>query len=248
MVSPRTHFILRRTHRFLGILIGIQFLAWTAGGLYFSWSDMDEVHGDYELSHDDEHLNFNHGIISPSEIIDSMNRFRPADKLIDLKLIKVLEAPYWQISYQISDIEKHSHVTKLYDAVSGGLREPITESEAKEIARRRYLGSGGIESVEYLTTIGKHHEYREQPLPAFAISFNDDRRTTMYVSSATGMITKIRNRPWRQFDFLWMMHTMDYASRDNITNWLLRVFSIFGVTTVISGVVLFFVSLRRVRS
>lgn len=32
------------------MIIGIQFLAWTLGGLYFSWSDMDEVHGDYEKS------------------------------------------------------------------------------------------------------------------------------------------------------------------------------------------------------
>ena len=247
MVSPRTHFILRRTHRFLGILIGIQFLAWTAGGLYFSWSDMDEVHGDYELSHD-ENLNINKAIISPYAFIDSMNHFRPEDKMIDLKLIKVLEAPYWQITYQSDNVEEHIHETYLYDAVSGGLHEPITESEAKEIARRRYLGPGEIESVEYLTTIGKHHEYREQPLPAYAISFKDDRRTTMYVSSATGTITKVRNRPWRQFDLLWMMHTMDYVSRDNITNWLLRIFSIFGITTVISGVVLFFVSLRKPRA
>jgi len=29
------------------VTIGIQFLLWTAGGLYFIWSDMDEVHGDY---------------------------------------------------------------------------------------------------------------------------------------------------------------------------------------------------------
>jgi len=247
MISPKSQYIIRRSHRFLGILIGIQFLAWTAGGLYFSWSDMDEVHGDYELSHE-ESLEIKQAIISPYPFIDSMNRLQPSDKMTHLKLVTILEVPCWQITYQINDTEEHEHVTYLYDAVSGKLREPVTESQAKEIARSRYLGSGDIESVEFLTTIGRHHEYREQPLPAFAISFNDDRRTTMYVSAASGMITKIRNRPWRQFDFLWMMHTMDYVSRDNITNWLLRIFSIFGITTVMSGVLLFFVSLRKAKA
>jgi|GEM_PF-1940137 len=37
---------LRQLHRFLGITVGIQFLFWTVSGLYFSWSDIDSVHGD----------------------------------------------------------------------------------------------------------------------------------------------------------------------------------------------------------
>ena len=41
-------YYLRRLHRYMGVTIGIQFLLWTIGGLYFSWSDMDEIHGDYQ--------------------------------------------------------------------------------------------------------------------------------------------------------------------------------------------------------
>ena len=36
----------RKTHGFLGIFIGIQFLFWTLSGLYFSWTNLDEIHGD----------------------------------------------------------------------------------------------------------------------------------------------------------------------------------------------------------
>lgn len=36
----------RKTHRYLGVFIGIQFLFWTLGGLYFSWNNMDDVHGE----------------------------------------------------------------------------------------------------------------------------------------------------------------------------------------------------------
>jgi len=33
-------------HRYLGIFLGIQFLFWTISGMYFSWSDTDEIHCD----------------------------------------------------------------------------------------------------------------------------------------------------------------------------------------------------------
>ncbi|MBX2927765.1 MAG: hypothetical protein KF852_08025 [Saprospiraceae bacterium] len=46
---------------------------------------------------------------------------------------------------------------------------------------------------------------------------------------------------------LWMLHTMDYQSRDNITNWLLRAFSIFGLATVMSGFTLFFLTQKKKR-
>ena len=47
----------RKAHRFLGIFIGIQFLFWTISGLYFSWTDIDKIHGDhYKKTVDDEKI------------------------------------------------------------------------------------------------------------------------------------------------------------------------------------------------
>ena len=43
----KTKRLLRKTHRYLGLSIGIQFLAWTVSGLYFSWTDIDKIHGDH---------------------------------------------------------------------------------------------------------------------------------------------------------------------------------------------------------
>ncbi len=39
----RNHYI----HPYLGVLFGIQFLLWTIGGLYFSWSNMVDINGDF---------------------------------------------------------------------------------------------------------------------------------------------------------------------------------------------------------
>lgn len=64
------------------------------------------------------------------------------------------------------------------------------------------------------------------------------------MASELGTVQKFRNSKWRIVDFLWMMHTMIYKSRDHIGNWLLRAFSIFGLVTVVSGFALFFVSAK----
>jgi putative intracellular protease/amidase len=59
------------------------------------------------------------------------------------------------------------------------------------------------------------------------------------------MVHSIRTNQWRIFDFLWMLHILDFESRDNINNWLLRLFSVLGLVTLLSGYWLFFVSRRR---
>ena len=46
MVKRKTALKIRKAHRYLGIFLGIQFLMWTISGMYFSWTDIDEIHGD----------------------------------------------------------------------------------------------------------------------------------------------------------------------------------------------------------
>ena len=44
-----TH-LTRKWHRYLGLILGIQFFFWTLGGLYFSWTNIDEIRGDDLMS------------------------------------------------------------------------------------------------------------------------------------------------------------------------------------------------------
>ena len=77
------------------------------------------------------------------------------------------------------------------------------------------------------------------------MTFEDD--LTVYLSAETGQIGAFRTTKWRIFDFLWMLHTMDYEARDNINNYILRGFSILGIATILSGFTLFFISSKFVR-
>jgi hypothetical protein len=70
------------------------------------------------------------------------------------------------------------------------------------------------------------------------VEFDHPSNTRVYVSVDRGLVTARRNQTWRVFDFLWMFHIMDYEARDDINNLLLRLLSIFGLATVISGYLL----------
>ncbi|MFN0175447.1 MAG: hypothetical protein ACKVU0_12415 [Saprospiraceae bacterium] len=242
-MKHHSHYIIRRIHRFLGVSIGIQFLLWTIGGLYFSWSDLDEVHGDYEKA--PPALLASSSAIFPSAALDSLRQSKQVDSLAELRLVSVLGKPTWQILFFEKGQEHHHKKIRLADATTGFFRPSLSKTEAIEVAEQRYAGKAKQKSVEYITEVSNHHEYREDQLPAYAITFDDARQTTLYVSTELGTVQRFRNRPWRQFDFLWMLHTMDYAGRDNISNWLLRAFSVLGLATVTSGFVLFFVSRKK---
>ena len=47
MAKSKQYYI-RKAHRYLGVLLGLQFLLWTISGLYFSWTNIDEIHGDLQ--------------------------------------------------------------------------------------------------------------------------------------------------------------------------------------------------------
>jgi uncharacterized iron-regulated membrane protein len=195
-------FFLRKLHRYLGVFIGIQFLLWTLGGLYFSWTNIHEIRGDH-LRREKAEINFKQNFISPKAVVE--------------------------------DIEKMAEVSAI-------IRPAISEDEAKKIAAESLVNSSPFKSIIYLTAenVGGHHEYREKPLPAWAVTFEND--LTVYLSAETGQVGAVRTNEWRIFDFLWMLHTMDYRARDDINNYVLRAFSILGIATILSGFILFFVS------
>lgn len=244
IMPKRYPFLIRRLHRWLGLIIGIQFLAWVLGGLFFAWSELDEVHGDYERA--PPALFATAAAYSPPlAVLDSLRQREAVDSLAELRLVSILGRPHWLAGYFPLGHGRHHKKWLLADALTGKPRPPLSQEEAVAVAKNGYAGKGAVRQVEYLAETGNHHEYRGQPLPAYAVAFDDERRSTVYVSAELGTVQKIRNRSWRRFDFLWMLHTMDYQSRDHFGNWLLRAFSILGLVTVASGFALFFTSQTR---
>jgi uncharacterized iron-regulated membrane protein len=239
-MAKSKHFYIRRTHRYLGVLLGIQFLLWTISGLYFSWTNIDEIHGDFEHRQPPQ-LAASFNLISPSAVLNQLPQH--ADSVNHLQLISILQKPFYSIRYY----EGNTLHSVLADAQTGVIRQPVSKTEALKIAAESFTDIPTVQSITYVTSVSKNDEYREKPLPAWKISFQNRANTHVYVSSLTARVETLRNDKWRTFDLLWMFHTMDYNGRDNINNWVLRAFSIFGIVTVLSGFALFFVSAKWFR-
>ena len=219
---------IRKAHRYLGLFLGLQFLMWTVSGLYFSWTNLNEIHGDQFKNPDFKPLAFKN-LMSPSEI----NHYE-AIRNIEIRDIK--KEPFYLINSSY-----------LYNARTGEKKENISEEDAIYIANNNMKKGLKILSVEKIYEVGKHHEYRQKLLPAYVINYISNENIKAYVSIENAKFQTVRHRDWRWFDFLWMTHTMDYDGRDNFNNTVLRLFSLLGLITVFSGFALWFVSSKTVR-
>jgi len=227
MVNRKTAMTIRKTHRYLGIFLGIQFLMWTVSGLYFSWSNIDEIHGD-QFQKEPDRKAFT-SLVPPDSLHANL-------AVYSLHLKNIGDKPFYWINDSI-----------LVDARTGNIRKEITKEEALDVASSYMIEGLKVKEVSLLTEIDKHHEYREKPLPAYVITYDHPDALKAYVSARDGSFQRVRHRSWRWFDFLWMTHTMDYDGRDDFNNLLLRSFSLLGLITVLSGFVLWYVSSPSVR-
>ena len=241
--SPRPRSVTyraRRLHRWLGLSIGVQFVLWTVGGLYFSWTDLDAVHGDH-LMRPAPAVDADAARIAPGAALAALRARTAVDSIAGVELASVAGRPTYRVTYFATDGARAVKRRQLVDATTGALRGPLDREEAVRAARAAYRGAAPVTGVSLLTadSVGAHHEFREQPLPAWAVRFGDAEGATAYVPAELGQVVRIRNDRWRAFDFLWMLHTMDYAGRDDFNNLALRAFSVLGLVTVGSGFLLF---------
>lgn len=239
----------RKAHRYLGVFIGVQFLGWTISGLYFSWNDLDRVHGDH-LRKPAQFISSSVEVVSPTVAIQKLKQNNAVDSVHAVHLISILGKPAYQIAFFSGHVGEGDHYHLHYalaDAVTGELRQALGKEEAMRVAQQHVTSGARISDVQYLEQADSHHEYREKPLPAWAVTFSNPD-CTAYISAELGTFQSIRHDQWRAFDFLYMFHTMGYENRDDFNNWLLKIFSAFGLITVLSGFILFFISSRTIKN
>jgi len=213
--------LIRKTHRYLGLFIGIQLLLWTISGLYFSWTNIDRIHGDHYKYESYSPKAFHH-------LTDLSNLVVP-NGISHIQIREINGNPYYWINNE-----------RLYNAKTGEIKQSISEQEALDIAQAHMNPNLTVSDIKLITNVNDHHEYREKLLPAYVISYQHKANIKAYVSEADGKFQTVRHKSWRVFDFLWMVHTMDYKTRDNFNTLLLRAFSLLALFTVLSGFFLWF--------
>jgi len=225
----------RKAHRWLGLIVSIQLLMWTASGLFFSIPDITDVRGEQYLTQSNS-ININQeareNIVSISTIVDIAKVNLEANETVLLK---------HRAGRLIYQVKKNPPEKKfIFDALTGQPMTYITSTEAISIVSARTELSP-TEAV-LINEPKTGSEFRGRDLPLFKVTVTKPKKGIVYVDPVTGEIAAIRTKLWRAWDFLWSLHIMDYQERDDFSHWLLRLFSALGVLTVVSGIILWFYS------
>ena len=104
------------------------------------------------------------------------------------------------------------------EALAAG-RRPAAGARAAAL----FTEDGEVVSAELLTKAPL--EIQTRPVPLWRVEFEGAWRPTFYISPFTGELVVRRHDLWRTFDFVWMLHIMDYDDRQDVNNVLIRVFT-----------------------
>ena len=222
----------RTLHKWLGLFLGLQMVLWTLSGFYMVVVDLDFIHGDPLVRNVRVLLS---GGLPPTTFGDVAHRY-PNVTQVTLRALPGFAQPLYEVTTNGRKV--------LVDASDGRQVSPIAEGGIRDLARQYYAGEGNLMTLTLIERDGPL-EIQSRPLPLWRADFDDWLETSLYVHPDTGTLVTRRHRFWRWFDFLWMLHIMDFDTRTDMNNGLLRATTIAGLVTVFSGGWLLYFSFRR---
>lgn len=217
-------------HKWAGLLLGLQVLFWIAGGLIMSAIPLEKVHGKHLANGNITATSTaNHSLKAHRFSLDTVLRTYHGDvKTVALGYRD--ELPIYLLTLAQSRL--------ILNGITGEILKDLNRSEIASLATRYYLGEGKLVKLELLTT--PPHEASRANAAIWRADFDDIQATSLYIQPDSGELLHVRSNIWRLFDFVWMLHIMDYDTRDDFNNPLLIGFAAGALLFTLSGLVLLY--------
>jgi uncharacterized iron-regulated membrane protein len=235
----------RKLHRWLGLLMALQILAWMASGLYFSIIPIETIRGEHLVSGPTalpaEALD---GLLPAARAWEAVQvSLGTAVKLASMSVVVRGGTPY----YRVAGTQATEPFVRLVDARRGEVQAFLDEGKVRAIASASLVVPSRVRSVELVTEATPGSEYRGRSLPLWRVSHVEPESLNLYVDGWTGEVVARRTARWRIFDFLWMLHIMDFEDRDDFNTGLLQVAAALGLLLALTGLVYWAMSTRLFR-
>ena len=230
-MSVRLPLLARRLHKWLGLILGVQLLIWMASGVYMTAIHIDIIHGDHFILADPAPP------VAAERLSDPLAAAAAIPAARSVKLGRLLERPVYIVAAESGAV--------LLDAQTGARLPPPDEALVRRIADHWYTGEEPLAKLGLIDELPGEVRGRKPPL--WRAEFDGWNKPTLYLSPTTGQLVSRRHELWRIFDFVWMLHIMDYETRDNVNNWLLRGFTALALATAVSGAWLLWFAFPRRR-
>ncbi|MGB5291442.1 MAG: PepSY domain-containing protein, partial [Lysobacterales bacterium] len=222
---------LKKIHKWVGLLIGVQVFLWLLSGLVIALIDPVKVSG----------KQWARPTTAESQTIDSTRLLNPA-QLPAERLENALGVDLMMRLGKAVYLVKRADGESLISAVDASLIV-IDKTDAERLAQQDFGGDGVIVSIE--PGMAPDKETRGKKGAFWRVNFSDKANTAIYISASTGAILERRNTYWRVRDFFWMLHIMDYPGRENFNNPLIITVALIAIWLGLSGFGLLFGSFTR---
>tara|TARA_B100000767_G_C19765593_1_gene537339 strand:- start:2471 stop:3130 length:660 start_codon:yes stop_codon:yes gene_type:complete len=211
-------FLVRNTHKYLSFFISLQLLLWTVSGIYFAFNKIELVRGEQYRVATPIEVNFDTINFNVSNATSITIKKRLGETIVIAKMPDGLK-------YFNNEGEVISQITKEEAISMVMLKTSLKPTRVEEISEPK-----------------RGSEYRGRDLPIYKVLTKNDEGESInvYLNIYSGDIASIRSDQWRTWDLMWGFHIMDWTERDNISNLLLKIFSILALISSISGLMLFF--------
>jgi hypothetical protein len=195
---------LHKWHIWLGWLVGVPLILWTASGLFMVARPIEEVRG--------EHLRGGPLMLTAISPVAPVLGPRPVEKLT---LEQRGSGPVWVIQYQSGDLRRA-------DAATGALLPKVSAPEAAMLAASYYAGNSSQSSVVQFAADKAPLDLRRER-PSWRVNYADGTR--LYIDTDTGGLLALRTDQWRLYDVMWGLHIMDLQTREDSHNPMLILFA-----------------------
>ena len=212
------NFLVRKIHKYLSFFISLQLLLWTVSGIYFAFNKIELVRGEQYRKQVEQSIDLGDFDFEIPNTTDVNIQKRLGEKIAVIKV----------------------DGTTKYLNRSGESISKLTESEAMNLVISNTTLSPVL--VEEIVNERSGSEYRGRSLPIYKVESKTNKGLdiNVYLDVYSGEVLAIRSNKWRIWDLMWGLHIMDWKERDNISNILLKIFSILALVSSVTGVMLFF--------
>jgi hypothetical protein len=219
---------LRRYHVWLGWLVGLPMLFWTASGLVMVAKPIEEVRGEHLIA-EPQPINLSRPLVAPQ--LQGL-------PVSTIALKPRADGPRWEIDF--ADGRK-----RLADPSTGRILPPLGPADAARELMARYAGTAKVVETSRIAADAPPLELR-RAMNGWRVVMDDGSH--FYVDGGSGEIIARRTRWWRFYDFMWGLHIMDLQGREDTNNPWIVSFAMLSLGMVLLAMTLLPMTISRRRN
>lgn len=216
---------MRRVHLWLGWIVGVPLIFWTASGLWMVARPIAEVRGTA--------LRAESATLALPAMLAAPRVTGATVATIEMQH----GTPRWIVTLPGGAMRRA-------DGASGRLLPGVNRAEALHLAGSAVRATAPVVSVIRFAADAAPLELRK-PRPSWQIAYADG--THAYLDADTGTLLAIRTPQWRAFDWMWGLHIMDLGGREDTHHAILIGSAALALVASVLGMVLLPVAVWRKR-